>query len=490
MCALSLFLAGLAAWLFARQTTRRRDGFILMGLRRLSMGAPFNLDEGDPLSAGFADVAGAFQERLRSTLISQEAQLKKAANTELVRVRSQCEGLVEKYAERTHREKKDVEALLDALRADREKEIQERELERQQHQVNVKTLEERLAEARSKLVETEAGLRQEQQRYRETEESLREAHGLSTDGQAQARELREELSLRSSECDRLAAEKEARQAEISRLQSEVARLGGQSVLFFDKVAAQLRGPLQIIDNLVARLGPPEKTGKGPSPSPKSPDGDASMDPAASTGGVGEIRSRLAQLSRLVENILDLCRIQSSELSRVYSEVDVGRLVRRLTADAQVKAKAKEVHVSTVLPARMPSVVMDARYTTRILGEILSNAVRFTPRGGKVTVKVRLVQEGLQGGGGDSRPPAQLHLEVADTGPGIPAEHQERIFAAFERGLDPQFTLSDAGAGLGLTLARHFARMLGGTISLDSKEGQGSTFTVTLPVKVGSAVPAY
>jgi signal transduction histidine kinase len=118
-------------------------------------------------------------------------------------------------------------------------------------------------------------------------------------------------------------------------------------------------------------------------------------------------------------------------------------------------------------------------------------VRLTPRGGKVSVKARLVQETeSMAAGGDSQPRSQLHLEVADTGPGIPAEHQERIFAAFERGLDPQFTLSDAGAGLGLTLARQFAQTLGGTISLESREGQGSTFTVILPVKVVGAVRAY
>jgi signal transduction histidine kinase len=175
---------------------------------------------------------------------------------------------------------------------------------------------------------------------------------------------------------------------------------------------------------------------------------------------------------------------------VYSETDVVQLVRRMAADFQAKAKAKDVQVSTALPARMPPVVTDARYAARILGELLSNAVRFTPRWGKVSVKARLVQEGAQGGAGDARPQAHLQVEVSDTGPGIPADHQERIFAAFERGLDPQFTLSDAGAGLGLTLARQFARMLGGRISVESKEGHGSTFTVSLPVKVGGAVPAY
>ena len=78
----------------------------------------------------------------------------------------------------------------------------------------------------------------------------------------------------------------------------------------------------------------------------------------------------------------------------------------------------------------------------------------------------------------------LYLEVRDTGPGVPPEDHERIFGAFERGPAPRFTLVDGSAGLGLTLARSYARLLGGDISVGDNDGRGGLFRIVLPLLLG------
>jgi signal transduction histidine kinase len=120
---------------------------------------------------------------------------------------------------------------------------------------------------------------------------------------------------------------------------------------------------------------------------------------------------------------------------------------------------------------------------RIVRELVSNAVRFTPKGGRVSLTLNVTpQHPLLLPSRDAAT-EWLRVDVSDTGPGIRPEDRERVFAAFERVGEPQFTVSDANPGLGLTLAKHYAVLLGGDILLETAPGKGSTFSLLLPVKV-------
>jgi signal transduction histidine kinase len=116
---------------------------------------------------------------------------------------------------------------------------------------------------------------------------------------------------------------------------------------------------------------------------------------------------------------------------------------------------------------LPIVRMDSDRMAQALGNILSNAVKFTPPGGKVSTSLKF-EEG------------QLFIEVADTGPGIPADERENLFQPFYRGSQGRRIVE--GMGLGLSIAREIIIAHGGDIALESKPGAGSRFTLHFPVE--------
>jgi signal transduction histidine kinase len=116
----------------------------------------------------------------------------------------------------------------------------------------------------------------------------------------------------------------------------------------------------------------------------------------------------------------------------------------------------------------PPVLGDVTHLRRVLDNLLGNALKFTPAGGRITVRLR--QEGQN-----------LVLEVADTGLGIPEDQLERIFERFYQ-VDGSMSRRFGGAGLGLALVKEIAEAHGGSVSVHSQPGEGSTFRVTLPVR--------
>ena len=249
-----------------------------------------------------------------------------------------------------------------------------------------------------------------------------------------------------------------------------------SVKFFDKVAAQMRGSIKIVKNLLREMSANPSLEDTRAVSPGVPRPTAEY--------IEEIASRTQQLDRVTDQILDLCRLESEGLSLVFSQVDIVALIRNSVGKLSAMATANDVTLTSRVPSVVPVVATDGRLVERILREISVNAIRFTPKGGRVTVSVGLSSEAPSGGKGKlDSDSACLQLTISDTGPGVPPEDRERIFRAFERGNEPQFTVLDAGAGLGLTLSRHYATLLGGEIRLHCEGGQGSKFTFELPVKV-------
>jgi signal transduction histidine kinase len=413
---------------------------------RLASGSPKPVNPNDPLAGAFGEAAAVIDERIRSRLREQKEEVEAEVKREIVRVRSQCERLVEKYAERAHAEKKETRSALDSLNIRREQDVRRWEIERQLEEERLHQAEDKARELADKVAEIESEL----------------AHRIS-----------ENTKLRT---------------ETEWLLKEVERLKDQGVKFFDKVAAQLRVPLQLVGKMAEELAEKEpETEEGKAPSPEAAEADDDTEHVSA----GLIRRRLFELERLVEQVLDLSKVESSSLTLVYAEVHPHKFVKKCLAEVEARARAASLQLSSSVSDKLPPVVTDVRLVTRILRQLLSNAVQFTPRGGRVSVTAEILQGEppitLPRQEGDSG--EFLRLEVKDTGPGIAKEDRARIFQAFERGANPQFTLRDAKAGLGLTLARGYARLLGGEIALETEVGQGSTFSLMLPVKV-CAVTSY
>jgi two-component system sensor histidine kinase KdpD len=166
---------------------------------------------------------------------------------------------------------------------------------------------------------------------------------------------------------------------------------------------------------------------------------------------------------LLNNLLDLTQLDAGRVQPVWREVEAEGAVRRAITGFEPAAEAKQLRLEAEVPATIPSLVTDPVRLQQILVNLLSNAVRHSPVGGRVCVCVR-----ANGG--------SVSIVVQDEGPGIPPEAQERVFEPFER-FDPQ---SGHGTGLGLAVSRRLAEVLGGRLTLSSTPGEGSSFTLALP----------
>ena len=130
-------------------------------------------------------------------------------------------------------------------------------------------------------------------------------------------------------------------------------------------------------------------------------------------------------------------------------------------------------------AHLPVVTTDAQKLQQIVFNFLSNAVKFTPEKGSVTLRAEM----LRNAEGEER----LRMSVLDTGPGIPAEKRAQIFEKFSQ-LETAHTKSHQGTGLGLAIAKEFAAMLSGEVTLESEEGRGSMFSVIVPTEIEQPEP--
>jgi two-component system phosphate regulon sensor histidine kinase PhoR len=195
------------------------------------------------------------------------------------------------------------------------------------------------------------------------------------------------------------------------------------------------------------------------------------DPAAGRGFAVRIGREAERLDTLVRDLLDLSRVERGTLD--VEPVDLVGLAKEVVGGYADRAEERRIRLRTEL---RPNVAMrgDRAQLGLLLSNLIDNAVRYTPSRG--TVRVRL-------DGGESR----AVLQVTDTGEGIPAGELPRIFERFYR-VDKARARQTGGTGLGLAIVRHVAESHGGTVTVDSELGRGTTFTVTLPV-AGPPSPA-
>ena len=190
--------------------------------------------------------------------------------------------------------------------------------------------------------------------------------------------------------------------------------------------------------------------------------------------VGDILSSGRHLLELINDILDLSKIEAGKMRLALDEFDLGQVAEEALMILRVEASRKDIRLEAELEPAARDIVADRSKLKQILTNLLSNAVKFTPPGGRVRLAAARRQE-------------RLEIRVEDTGIGIRKEDQERIFAAFIQ-VDGSYARKYQGTGLGLTLVKRFVEMHGGSITVESAVGKGSTFCVTLPTSARQELP--
>ena len=174
-----------------------------------------------------------------------------------------------------------------------------------------------------------------------------------------------------------------------------------------------------------------------------------------------------RLGRLIDQLLDLSRLESGELRLNRRPTELHPLVSEVLSEIEVARAGRGVSVADAVPDDLPPLLVDPERVHQVLFNLIDNAVRFTPHGGSVRVTARRVN-------------GSCEVAVSDTGQGIAAEHLPRLFERFYR-VDAARSRGDGGTGIGLAIARSVVEAHGGRIRAESRVGRGSVFTFDLPV---------
>jgi signal transduction histidine kinase len=186
-------------------------------------------------------------------------------------------------------------------------------------------------------------------------------------------------------------------------------------------------------------------------------------PEAAEQAAKEVYEGTERTITLLNNFLDLTRLDAGKVRPVWREVDLAQATQRALTGFEPAAEAKRVALTAEVTSRTPTLLTDPVRLQQILVNLVSNALRHSPEGGRVRLGVRPNGK-------------TIDFIVQDEGPGIPPDVVDRIFEPFER-FDPH---SGAGTGLGLPVSRRLAEVLGGSLTVDSAPGRGATFTLALP----------
>ena len=179
--------------------------------------------------------------------------------------------------------------------------------------------------------------------------------------------------------------------------------------------------------------------------------------------------QVARLERLVADLSLLSRVEAGQERVVPEHVDVNELTTSAASALERQFNSKGVALKVVTPTPSLTALADPLRTGQVLGNLLANALRHTPAGGKVTLRT------------EAKDAYNLLVSVEDTGRGIPSGVIPHIFTRFYRGDEARRANQGSGSGVGLTVAKHFVEAQGGEIGVESQMGQGSTFWFTLPL---------
>lgn len=256
----------------------------------------------------------------------------------------------------------------------------------------------------------------------------------------------------------LEAEKIIARQKLEAEQRELERMGEMDAFksrFFVNISHEFRTPLTVILGLANRWA-----GRS-----------ATWAEAEVRQSMQLIRRNGENLLHLINEILDLAKLESQNLTLNYVQGDILARLRYTAESVHSLADAAEVSLRMECPVQNILMDYDAERLQQVVYNLLSNAIKFTPSGGQVTMRVETTRQAS----GET-----LHIAVADTGAGIPASELPFLFNRFFQAGN-QSQARAGGAGIGLSLTRELVRAMGGDIQVQSREQQGSVFTVTLPI---------
>ena len=179
------------------------------------------------------------------------------------------------------------------------------------------------------------------------------------------------------------------------------------------------------------------------------------------------------MNRLIQDLLDVANIEVGRLSLERQREPAASLVDRALRMFEVEANRRHIQLVTEVPNELPLVTVDASRIVQVLGNLLGNALKFTPDGGRITVRLAARQ-------------GSVLFSVTDTGPGIPLAEQSRVF---DRYWQSRRAASKRGTGLGLSIAKGIVEAHGGRLWLESTPGKGSTFLFSIPAEALAGSPS-
>jgi signal transduction histidine kinase len=287
---------------------------------------------------------------------------------------------------------------------------------------------------------------------RKFEDALVQARIDAEDANERLREQAVELEAQSDELQALNDELQEHAAELDRLRSAADQANRAKSTFLTTMSHELRTPLNAIGGYAQLI---EMQVHGPTT-------DAQREALA------RIVASQRHLLRLINEILNLARVESGQVEYVPTVIALRDLMDAVLLLVEPQFTARDLHCDVEVSADLTAFA-DRDKVHRILVNLLSNAGKFTPSGGRVTIDAH----------DDPAHREYVYVRIRDTGAGIPRDQLERIFEPFTR-VDTPLTRRTEGTGLGLAISRELARGMGGELRARSGEGLGSSFTLTLP----------
>ncbi|MGM0586798.1 MAG: hybrid sensor histidine kinase/response regulator [Bacteroidota bacterium] len=198
--------------------------------------------------------------------------------------------------------------------------------------------------------------------------------------------------------------------------------------------------------------------------------------AGEVSQMGEIIERSGEkLLHLVNSLLDVAKIESGAIKVEWEVKDLAKQIKNAVQSVRLLAERKSLKLHLDLPDRLVQVPIDEPKLDQILGNLISNAIKFTPAGGDIYITLKV----------DTSDPTPAYpattIEIRDTGIGIPEDLLPHIFDKFG-GHQRQGTEAEEGSGLGLSIVKHFVELMDGTIQVESDEGEGTSFQLQFPAR--------